>query len=384
MKHTRLLSFLLALLLLSSSLFGCGTNGPEPAPAPDQTPDKTEEPAITVSYELLVPSNTLHSTMQDEYLNSKNYNSLTDFMNGSGENSRPQLLLKWEHTVTGAKASALKECVVISKDDAFSDPVRMEASGGRLDIGSLNLELGETLYWYVEGTIGKEVFKSQVETLKISENAPRNLYVDGVTNCRDLGGWETKSGGTTKQGQLFRTGRFSKVTSSGKEVLLNQLGVKTEIDLRTKKQVQDHGDSTEESALGSSVNYYFLPMEYENISNILTASVNKDSLLKVFEVLGDEANYPIAFHCSIGTDRTGMIAFLVLGLCGVSKKDLYRDYLFSGFGKIDKKPSIGAMDRYLETVGAAEGSTLAEKVENYLLSIGVKAEQIATVQKMMK
>ena len=42
----------------------------------------------------------------------------------------------------------------------------------------------------------------------------------------------------------------------------------------------------------------------------------------------------LLLHCSIGTDRTGVICFLINALLGVSEEDLYKDYLFSMFGMI--------------------------------------------------
>ena len=386
MKQTRLLSFLLALLLLATSLFGCQSKAPEPVDQPtdaDQQSDpepqaeQPEDPGITVVYELKPRNLDPHTETQNTYLKSRKYDTLTDEMDGKGDESKPQtIVLKWSRKVTGGQINRL-ETAVISKDENFTNPIRIESQNSYVEL--YNVEIGTTYYWYVEGTAGKQVFKSDVATFTTVNTGPRNLGVDGVTNCRDLGGWKTRDGVVLKQGVLFRSANFNKVESNGKKVLLNDLGIKTEIELRMESQAP----STTESQLGSSVNFVFAPMD-DSASNLLTADINADSLLKVFETLGDEKNYPIIFHCNIGTDRTGLIAFLVLGLCGVAKENIYRDYLFSNFASIGSQRGTGAIDKYLKTVEDAAGSSLAEKIENYLLSRGVTAEQIATVKKMMR
>ena len=383
MKQTKLLAFLLALFLIASSLFSC--QQPAHEPVPEEKEEQPEEPQVSVVYELIVRNDQQHSTAQTEYLKSRKYDTLPDEVDGKSEMSRPEpIILKWTRKVTGASTTGLTECAVVSEDEAFTNPIRIESANSRAEI--YNVELGKTLYWYVEGKLGGKTYKSEVSTVTAADSAPRNLYVGGVTNCRDLGGWKTTDGDMLRQGQIFRTGRLSSVTSDGKNVLLKDLGVKTEIDLRIESQVKSHGDSTDASKLGNSVKYVFTPMEWEHLGsyNILTAPVNEESLLKVFEIFGDESNYPILFHCSIGTDRTGLIAFLILGLCGVAEQDLYRDFLFSGYGNIDKRPELGRLEGFLKTVKEASGSTLAEKIENYLLGRGVTAGQIATIRKMMK
>lgn len=390
MKQIRLLAFLLALVLLASSFFGCQSSKDptvidptQTEPTPEPEPEQPAEPEIEVVYELTVRNDNPHTEMQNEYLKSKNgYKTLTDEMTGKGEKSKPvPIALKWATTkVVGGKLNRV-ETAVISEDEAFTNPIRIDSENRRVEL--INLEIGKTFYWYVEGKIGSTVVKSDVATFTVADAGPRNLDVGGVTNCRDLGGWKTEDGKTTlRQGQLFRSANFNNVTSEGKKVLLNDLGIKTEIELRMAEG-KGSAYSTTESILGSSVKLVFAPMD-DSVSNLLSSSVNADSLLKVFETLGDENNYPIIFHCNIGTDRTGMIAFLVLGLCGVSERDIYRDYLFSNFASLGSSRSGSVIEKYLDTIKSAEGKTLSEKIENYLLSRGVKAEQIATIKKMMK
>ena len=375
MKQIRILALFFALLLLASSLLGCNK-------APTDGQDQTEEPALSVTYELLVRSNDPHTDAQRNYLQSKSYDSPTADMGGKEEHSQPDpVILKWNRTLVGASAMEITEVAVISKDEAFSDPIRIASSNKRIEL--YNLEVGQTLYWYVEGTVRGETFQSEIATATVSDAAPRNLVIHGVKNCRDLGGWKTADGGTIRQGKAFRTGGLTGIKSDGEQVLFDDLHIKTEIDLRTEAHVTSQGDTTDKSHLGDKINYVFAPMD-DAASNLLTDEVNEASLLKVFEVFGDEANYPILFHCNVGADRTGLVAFLLLGLCGVEKEDLYRDYLFSNFASLGKQRSSSVITKYLDIVTKSPGVTLAEQIENYLLSRGVTTDQIATIKKMLK
>jgi protein tyrosine/serine phosphatase len=87
-------------------------------------------------------------------------------------------------------------------------------------------------------------------------------------------------------------------------------------------------------------------------------------------VLADESNYPIFFHCAIGTDRTGTLAYLINGLLGVPEEDLYYDYCFSNFGAIytDNAPelrtpkTLQSDDKVAAVINATQGRTLQEKI----------------------
>jgi len=229
----------------------------------------------------------------------------------------------------------------------------------------------------------------KTETFETSGQLVRNLYISGVTNARDLGGYTTKDG-VINQGVLFRMGRLNKneteevevsITERGIASMIDELGVKTEIDLR---MIEDNevGSLTEgTSVVGNGVKYYQCPMEYtEKMDN----GDNDKSLVRVFSLLGDKNNYPAFFHCSIGTDRTGYVAWLINSILGVQEEDLWRDYLFSNFGNIGGKRSRSWIeDGYVKTIKETKGENLQEKTVNFLLNKGVKQKDIDTIREMM-
>ena len=341
---------LLMIFLLSFTLLSC---------------DENEEEEIKVDEVF-----TIHTELQTTYL-AGNYKLVLSYATGKEELSRPlPITLKWE-LVSGVNTYI----VHLSENSDFSNEKVLEASENQIDI--YNLKINTVYYWYVICNEEKTVTK----TFKIDATGPRNLYVDGITNVRDIGGYKTESGKYVKQGMIYRTARLNEnestsliITPDGIKEMLDILKVKSELDVR---KVDEAGITS--SPLGDSVNYFHVPMT--SGGNYLL--INKDVIKDVFKVLGNEENYPIFVHCSIGTDRTGVVCFLVNALLGVSEEDLYRDYLFSNFGYIEGTRTYSAIEKYIQTINSKSGDTLSAKTENYLLSIGVSASDIQTVKKMM-
>ncbi len=297
--------------------------------------------------------------------------------NGNSELSRPNpARLKW--TVECADELEFDEySISLSRDAEMSDAKEYVTSEPRLEL--YNLLLGETYYWSVSVTVDGERYTSETSTFEIAATAPRNLYIDGVTNVRDLGGWQTEGGGRVKQGMMYRTARLHtderiEITEAG-IAAMRELGVKTEIDLRYEMI------GSTESALGEDVSYYLLPMEYDFTAETMFSQA--EYIREFFRIASNEDNYPIFFHCLIGTDRTGLCAFLVNGLLGVAEEDLYRDYRFSNFGKIGGERDGESIERYIERLGEFEGATLSERIRSYLISIGVTESEIDSIVSIM-
>lgn len=250
-----------------------------------------------------------------------------------------------------------------------------------------NLKVGTSYTWYVESFWGKTSFKSETSTFTTSDSTPRNIFVEGMENVRDLGGYNVGNGKMVKQGLIYRSAELngdknglSKPTSAGKATLLDQLKIKSEIDLRKTKASFDNDEvnGITSSPLGKSVSYVSCPMNFGH-SNIFSQEKNLPSIKKFFDTLADEANYPMVFHCVRGTDRTGALAYVVDALCGVAKEDLIRDYVFSNFANINSAvvtfDDINKGAFYPVQIESCEGATLAEKTKNYLISKEVATEE---------
>ena len=77
-------------------------------------------------------------------------------------------------------------------------------------------------------------------------------------------------------------------------------------------------------------------------------------------------------------DRTGTVCYLLEALLGVDEVSLMKDYQLSGLhhGGV----SADEMSEFVGRLKGLSGATMQEKVEGYLLSIGVTAEEIASIR----
>jgi Tyrosine phosphatase family len=68
----------------------------------------------------------------------------------------------------------------------------------------------------------------------------------------------------------------------------------------------------------------------------------------VLELCSDRNRHPIAFHCTAGKDRTGIIAVIILALCGVPDEYIVEDYAMSAnvYAEMnDHKAMVGALSQ---------------------------------------
>lgn len=148
-------------------------------------------------------------------------------------------------------------------------------------------------------------------------------------NVRDLGGWSC-DGGTVKYGLLIRGGRIS---SADRAVLVDQLGVQHEIDLRGREgRDPSDGAVATESPLGSDV---WFTIADKAASYALTPVATWQIYLRcVIDAVTHRE--PVYFHCTAGADRTGTLACVLEGLLGMSQSDIDKDYeltcFYSGTG----------------------------------------------------
>lgn len=333
-----------------------------------------------------------HTELQAQYLSEENYENINAYATGQAELSRPEAI-RFEWSATEVKSFMAAPAITsyelqISTEKNFSDYVSYSTEETSYDV--YNLQIATEYYWRVSATLENgQTSVSDVSTFTTTDIGPRNLYVDGITNVRDLGGWETADGSRVKQGMIYRCGRLNtsisdgivvdkveiEITQQGIEVMRDLLGVQSELDLR--RTDNNEVGFLDYSPLGEEVEYYSCPMNW-NVSNILTGNV--EMVKEIFEILADEDNYPVIYHCNIGTDRTGLFAYLINGLMGVAEEDLYRDYLFSNFGKIGGARSLsGIKNSYIATIKGYPGETLSEKIYNCLEDLGVPAEHLDSV-----
>ena len=161
----------------------------------------------------------------------------------------------------------------------------------------------------------------------------RIVAVEGAYNVRDLGGYATKDGRTTRWGVLFRADGLHRLSPQSQSALVDK-GIRAVIDLRHARELEEKRNVFAES---ESVDYYHISLL--NPANAGTGHVrslgdlyikllegSRDELLRVFQVLADGSGRATLFHCAAGKDRTGVVAALLLELAGVPHNVIAEDY----------------------------------------------------------
>ena len=171
-------------------------------------------------------------------------------------------------------------------------------------------------------------------------SAERRIRFVGALNFRDLGGYPTASGGSTRWGLLYRSSSLHRLTADDLTAF-DSLGVRAIFDLRRdEEREQDPGprparglpmptrytEETDLSALRERVDgERWLFDEYQTMlaeggpifGTLLTALAEADGT-------------PAVFHCAGGKDRTGMSAALLLSWLGVDRETVLDDYELTG------------------------------------------------------
>ena len=251
------------------------------------------------------------------------------------------------------------------------------------------LYAGTDYYWRVEATLEDpdrpgepgEIVSTEVSRFS-TLYAPRTVAVDGVSNIRDIGGKITADGEyRVKQGMIYRGAQLEGITEQGRRDMLYTMGIATELDVR------DAGFKT--SSLSDTINFYSFSGPW--YSHAVDAEYQA-ALLGELRVFTDPDNYPVYFHCSLGRDRTGTLAFFLECILGMDMDDIYMDYevtFFSDYaGYTDEtKPSamvsqqVGGMISQLKNKTGT--SDVQESVVTYLTSIGMTEEELYAIRSIM-
>lgn len=226
------------------------------------------------------------------------------------------------------------------------------------------------------------------------------LRFSALRNVRDLGGWKTKDGTkTVKYRMIYRGGRFQspELKVQGKVDLLAE-GIKAQLDLRghTTSGTQEYLNMEQSPLYGSVEDFNFLaPCIEEGYTQMLRDDQQKCKQCMQFIMKCVRENKPVYFHCSLGRDRTGTVAMMVLGILGVNEGDISKEYELTQFAPSGYSVSSGEttkMTRKVDYRGAAnyiwgqaedESWSFAQCMEKYFLSIGITQTEIDEFRTLM-
>ena len=248
------------------------------------------------------------------------------------------------------------------------------------------------------------------------DHPDRLVHMERVHNFRDLGGYPTSSGATTKWRTLFRADGLHRLRAESDIEIVESLGLKSVIDLRTKREQREQGifplndvevdfhhvsivdatwsDSKETPQIDDAVE--FLVWGYRDL-----LEVGSEKFALALRILSNQDNVPAVFHCAAGKDRTGVLAALILSTVGVSDDFICADYgltkraiertvawakehhtdmamRWSTINPVYLASEPQAMQVILNDLVSAHGSVI-----NYVRSLGVSESEIQSLSALL-
>ena len=381
-----------AFVLLALTITACGggndnssSANPASSSIPDTSSESSEPPIVDNSGFKNINEDDefeIHTQLQKDFLeyDGQFAKCPTDLYPDGTKNlsdSNP-ITLHWNYELPEGKEVS-KYSVVFGQKKDLSDGYRVDGNNEE-SISFYNPFLGRNYYQLIATFTDGTTDETPIRHFEVDSTYPRNLTIAGMTNCRDIGGRITEDGAKIKQGLIYRTSgknQNGSLTDATTEEMINHLGVKNEINLA--------GDSNSYNLnLAGTTLITSCRMDTSSTGGFHHFSRNAEAVKNFFEFLEDENNYPLYYHCKIGTDRTGLCSVLLGGLLGLSLDDIYQDYLFSNFGKIGEKRGIGSGDshdmlKYVDDLLTFSGASFKNKVYNTLLAIGLSKETLNKV-----
>ncbi len=167
------------------------------------------------------------------------------------------------------------------------------------------------------------------------EHDLRFLALQGTTNTRDLGGLGLTGGGRTRFGALLRSD-VPLTLSDADRTVLEHLPLTTVVDLRQPYELErdpsrlvgfDHVHVYNVSIWGHIEADAGEPSDPYDITAFYIAALDHagPGFAHAVQILA-EAEGAALFHCTVGKDRTGLVAALMLETIGVSRDDVITDF----------------------------------------------------------
>lgn len=195
----------------------------------------------------------------------------------------------------------------------------------------------------------------------------RWIELDGAVNVRDMGGLATSHGGTIRTGMLLRSDNLQGLTPGDIDRLVDQIGVRHIIDLRSETEVDIEGPGPLTREPRVTIHHLSLFAEGGGLTDVEADTsggsprtrIDTDKILpwqtrpepdgheserSVGHYLGyleDRAESVVAalrvmpqgasiVHCAAGKDRTGVVIALALEVLGVPRDQIVTDYTATG------------------------------------------------------
>lgn len=188
--------------------------------------------------------------------------------------------------------------------------------------------------------------------------AERHLPMVGGYNFRDLGGIRNKDGKYTQWGKIFRSDDLNRLTAEDL-AYLESIPLISVVDFRSPEEIKAAPDVVPVT-VKKDYTYSIIPgnlsvnmaeldqLKAEQVDSIMkqmnisfvTDSTYYNRYKDFFDLLMNENEVPLLFHCTAGKDRTGMAGALVLYALNIDEQTIMDDYLSSNKYLEEKYKSI--------------------------------------------
>lgn len=182
----------------------------------------------------------------------------------------------------------------------------------------------------------------------------KRIKFNKLKNTRDLGGFPASDGKVIKEKTLIRSGSLAKATEKDMDKLLNVYNLGTVIDLRIEAEIKDKpyvlpdninyhnilildksylGIARDEYSLMSWFNLFTdtdrTPEDvFAQMYEMLVFSERSAELIpQIFDILLENDDKSVLWHCSAGKDRVGVVTMLILYALGVDKELIIKDFM---------------------------------------------------------
>lgn len=201
---------------------------------------------------------------------------------------------------------------------------------------------------------------------------PNVLPLTSVYNLRDLGGYVGYHGRKIKKNRILRSGKFCNLSDQDAE-FLKEYGLNKIVDLRSPLEIEKNPDreiagvehfilslSDEDNTAGGKSNieksfakyrqdqYAGFQMMCQRYHDHVFKEHAQKTIHQILELLANNRDGALLYHCSEGKDRTGIVTFFILYLLGVDLETIRRDYLYSNYLLADYRAK---RDQYFKDKG---------------------------------
>ncbi|WP_043614263.1 tyrosine-protein phosphatase [Nonomuraea candida] len=186
----------------------------------------------------------------------------------------------------------------------------------------------------------------------------RWIDLEGAVNARDLGGLPTRDGGRTRRGRIFRADNLQGLTPADVTLLVDELGLRHVVDLRSHAEVSLEGPGPLTRVPAVRHHHLTLFAEGGRHTDVEADTIDGERVLPWAERGLDEELRVTGFyfgylrerpdsvvaalramalddgaalvHCAAGKDRTGVLSALALEIAGVTREAIVEDYEATG------------------------------------------------------